>query len=96
MYAVIFKAELAQLDEHYDKVANQLRKKALSQFGCLAFDSCRDGLQEITISYWPSEEAIKTWKQELDHQNAQRQGHEKWYRHYTVEVANIERSYQSS
>jgi len=39
-------------------------------------------------------EAIKRWKEHLEHQNAQREGQNRWYQHYNVRIAKVERAYE--
>lgn len=67
---------------------------AEQQSGFLGAESTRgsDGLG-ITVSYWQSEEDIRRWKAHSDHLIAQRIGAERWYAHYQVRVAKVERAY---
>lgn len=93
MFVVIFKATVNTLDSEYQSMAEQLRKTALSEFGCLNFISLSEGKEEITLSYWESEIHIQQWKKHLLHQTAQEKGRLLYYERYTVEVAEISRSY---
>tara|TARA_R110002124_G_scaffold234886_1_gene400226 strand:- start:17116 stop:17427 length:312 start_codon:yes stop_codon:yes gene_type:complete len=93
MYAVIFKASIKQLDDNYTTTANNMRKLAMTRYGCTGFTSCSEGNKEIAISYWPSLEAIKGWKKDIEHQQAQKLGKEKWYSAYQVEVVEVLRQY---
>ena len=93
MYAVIFRAQVAQLDEEYSRMAARLRELALSEYGCLEFAGLTEGDQEITISYWESESQIKAWKQDVEHLLAQSLGRSSWYRRYKVQVVEIKREY---
>ena len=95
MYAVVFRAEVAQLDDQYTQLAAQLRDLALEKYGCLEFTSCREGEYEIAISYWESEAQIAAWKQDPSHRHAQQLGRERWYSSYTVEVVQVQRRYLS-
>ena len=95
MYAVIFKAKIAQMDEEYFRVARKMRELAMKEHGCIDFISSTEGEQEIAISYWENEEAITTWRQNSEHLLAQDVGKKKWYESYSVEVAKIERAYRS-
>ena len=63
MYAVIFRAEISEIDDHYLEMAQLLRELAISQYGCLEFVTATEGGQEIAISYWQDLEHIKQWKQ---------------------------------
>ncbi|WP_303761712.1 antibiotic biosynthesis monooxygenase [Alcanivorax jadensis] len=93
MYAVIFTATVGDQDSRYRKMAGQLRDLAMTDFGCTEFISVTEGEQEIALSYWPDEDAIKDWKQQAEHRVAQQLGKEGWYKHYKVEVVKILRAY---
>ena len=71
MYAVIFRAELNEIDDSYAAIADRMRELAMNEFGCTAYTSCMEGNNEITISYWPGKEAIQAWKNNPEHQQAQ-------------------------
>lgn len=92
-WVVIFKAKARELDAAYSQMAVQLRETALRDFGCLAFTAVTEGEQEVALSYWPDEASIAAWKRHADHVVAQRLGRERWYARYSVEVAEIRRSY---
>jgi heme-degrading monooxygenase HmoA len=69
---------------------------ALAQPGCLGAESARDANGfGITVSYWTDEASIGAWKAVLDHQVAQRLGLTRWYEHYEVRIAKVERAYSS-
>tara|TARA_R110000868_G_C10925488_1_gene765984 strand:+ start:1319 stop:1612 length:294 start_codon:yes stop_codon:yes gene_type:complete len=95
MYAVIFRAEVEELDESYSEMANRMRELAINEYGCIEFTSCTEGNSEIAISYWPSKEAIQAWKNNLEHQQAQALGKSKWYRSYQVQVVEVLHQYGS-
>ena len=93
MYAVIFTAEILELDEEYGETAAMLRQRAIDEFGCRAFTAVTEGRQEVAISHWDSLEAIHAWKQDPIHQAAQARGRERWYSSYRVEVVEVVRAY---
>lgn len=94
-YAVIFTAEIEELDQQYTRMAAQMRDLALDEFGCLDFIAVTEGNHEIAVSYWESEHDIAAWKQNIDHLGAQALGRSKWYASYKVEIVEIVRSYTS-
>jgi len=94
MIVVIFKAKLRQPDAEYAQLAQRLRTLALEEFGCLAFDTLTEGETELTLSYWPDENAIAAWKAHAEHLAAQQFGRDAWYDSYTVQVAQIVREYR--
>ena len=93
-YAVIFTNQLSDDDAGYAEMGEAMYTLALAQPGCLGVESTRDatGLG-ITVSYWDSEDSIKAWKAEAKHLVAQKQGIERWYSHYELRVAKVERAY---
>lgn len=96
MYVVIFRARVRMLDEAYGPVAHRMRELALNDFGCTEFHSVSEGRDEVSLSYWPSEEHIRAWKAHPEHVLAQQGGRERWYESYTVQVAQITREYHGS
>jgi heme-degrading monooxygenase HmoA len=95
MFVVIFRAHIQELDEQYAVSAARMRELALTEFGCLAFHALSEEQEEIALSYWPDEQSIQRWRRHPEHIEAQRMGKQKWYQSYSVEVAKIERAYQS-
>lgn len=94
MYVVIFRAQVRSMDAEYSRVAARMRELAIGEFGCLGFHAVTEGRDEIALSYWPTEDAIKAWKSHPEHALAQQAGRERWYESYTVQVAAITREYQ--
>jgi heme-degrading monooxygenase HmoA len=93
-YAVIFTSLLAENDEGYGAMADAMYALALEQPGCLGAESARDADRlGITVSYWRDEESIAAWKGLARHLVAQKMGIERWYTHYELRVAKVERAY---
>ena len=62
--------------------------------GFLGFETVRNEAGEgITVSYWKDEDSILAWKQQTQHALAQKNGIERWYSHYELRVAKVERAY---
>ena len=93
-YAVIFTSQLTADDNGYEAMADAMMTLALEQPGCLGAESARgpSGLG-ITIAYFTDETAIRAWKQNSEHMVAQRRGKERWYAHYELRIAKVERAY---
>ena len=91
MYAVIFKATVAEFDEEYFSMAQRLKELAFKKYGCQNFTSATEGDEEIAVSYWESEQQILDWKNDPEHRRAQKLGREKWYKSFSVEVCKIVR-----
>lgn len=51
MYVVIFRAKIRVIDEKYSLMAARMRELALTQFGCIEFQSVTQGVNEVTLSY---------------------------------------------
>lgn len=91
-YAVIFTNLRTEIDEGYGEMAAEMVRLAELQPGYMGNESARNKLG-ITISYWESLEAIKSWKANTDHLVAQKFGREKWYAAYKTRIALVERDY---
>ena len=91
-YAVIFSSHRTEDDNGYGEMADKMLELAESQPGFLGVESARGGLG-ITVSYWESLESISEWKRNAEHREAQRLGRQKWYSHFRVRVAKVEREY---
>ena len=94
-YAVIFTSKRAASDDHgYTAMSQRMVDLGSRHAGFLGMESVRgaDGLG-ITVSYWHDEAALLAWKQDTEHQKAQRGGREAWYERFEVRVAKVERAY---
>ena len=93
-FAVIFTSRRTAVDEGYGAVADRMVELAQQQPGFLGVESARgaEGLG-ITVSYWASEAAIAAWKANAEHRVAQLAGNRKWYEHFEVRIAKVERAY---
>lgn len=92
-YAVIFTSTLSEDTAGYNEMAETMHQLAQQQPGFLGIESAREEVG-ITVSYWESIEAIQQWKQQADHQQAQRSGRERWYQSYRVRIAKVEKDYE--
>lgn len=82
--------------EEYSEIAQLMVSLAQKQPGYLGVDSVRDPIttQGITISYWKDKSCILNWKQNIDHQLAQRNGKGKFYSQFQVKIAKVESAYE--
>ena len=94
-HAVIFSSLRNGADEAgYQTAATRMLELAAQQPGYLGAESARDAEGfGITVSYWASEAAIRDWKQHAEHQVDQAQGHARWYQHFELRIAKVERAY---
>ena len=92
-YAVIFTSTRTEIEEGYAEMAEKMEQLAKKQPGFISIESARNEIG-ITVSYWESLEAIKNWKANLDHLDAQQKGRSAWYKNYKVRIAKVEREYE--
>lgn len=93
-YAVIFTSRRTEGDNGYSEMAEGMLSLVSQQPGFLGVESVRatDGFG-ITVSYWESEEAIRRWKENAEHQVAKQKGRRIWYKDYSLRVAKVERAH---
>lgn len=91
-YAVIFTSHRTDGDNGYGDMATKMVKLAAQQPGYLGVESARENLG-ITVSYWSDLESIKNWKADIEHKQAQKFGHKKWYSSFKVRISKVERDY---
>jgi heme-degrading monooxygenase HmoA len=79
----------------YGDMADSMIKLAATQPGYPGIESTRDetGLG-ITVRYWKDHAALASWKQVAAHLIAQKSGRDRWYEHYTLRLAKVERAYE--
>jgi heme-degrading monooxygenase HmoA len=92
-YAVIFTSIRTDIEEGYIEMAKKMEILAKLQPGFIGLESARNEIG-ITVSYWESLEAIRNWKANLDHLDAQQMGRNIWYKNYKVRIAKVEREYE--
>jgi heme-degrading monooxygenase HmoA len=81
-------------DPGYAAAAQRMVELAADQPGFLGIESSRDGSGfGITVSYWQSPEALLAWRRQVEHAAIREQGRERWYEHYELRVAAVERAY---
>jgi len=65
-YAVIFTSKQTEDTLGYAEMAVQMENLAQKQAGYIGMEHARSELG-ITISYWKTEAAIASWKNQVDH-----------------------------
>lgn len=93
--AVIFAAHNSGRDaEGYAAMAEAMDALVVRQPGYLGMDHARgaDGFG-ITVSYWADDASARAWRDNAEHRAAREAGRDRWYDHYTLHVARIERGY---
>ena len=92
-YAVIFTSTRTEVEAGYAEMAIKMMELAKAQPGYIGMESARSEIG-ITVSYWESLEAIKNWKANMEHLEAQEKGKTTWYKNYKVRIAKVEREYE--
>lgn len=92
-YAVIFTSLRTEGDNGYAEMGTKMVELASKQPGFLGVESARENLG-ITVSYWSDLESIKNWKANIEHQEAQKLGREKWYSSFKTRISKVERDYE--
>lgn len=90
-YAVIFTSIRTEGDNGYTEAATQMLELAAKQPGFLGFETARQEIG-ISVSYWATQDAIKAWKENLTHRQAQSRAKD-WYTAFRVRVCRVEREY---
>ncbi|CAI8227188.1 MAG: Uncharacterised protein [Formosa sp. Hel1_33_131] len=92
-YAVIFSSLRTKNNDDYAETNALMNQLALKQDGFLGMEDASSDIG-ISISYWRDLAAIKKWKENLAHKDAQEKGRQLWYHQYKVRIANVEREYE--
>ncbi|HEY1722516.1 MAG TPA: antibiotic biosynthesis monooxygenase [Magnetospirillaceae bacterium] len=92
-YAVIFSSQRTPGEGGYGAMADRMMELAEKSPGFLGAESARsaEGFG-ITVCYWRSLEEIAAWKQDAEHQVAQKLGRDQWYQGFRLRVAKVERA----
>ncbi len=57
------------------------------------FESVSEHGKFVSLSFWRDEEAVKTWRNQMDHRRAQSAGRAGIFRDYRLRVASVLRDY---
>jgi heme-degrading monooxygenase HmoA len=93
-WVVIFSSQRSDGDAGYGVAAQRMVELSMASPGFLGIESARDAQGfGITVCYWRSEADIAAWRAHAEHLDAQAQGHARWYAHFELRVARVERAY---
>jgi heme-degrading monooxygenase HmoA len=95
MIAVIFEVWPADRDAYLD-IAADLRPRLEQIDGFLSverFESLTEKGKILSLSFWRDEEAVKAWRNQPEHQIAQKAGRGGIFRDYRLRVAQVMRDY---
>ncbi len=91
-YAVIFTSLRTEVNKGYHEAAIKMKSLAKQQEGYLGVESVRNNLG-ISVSYWDSLEAIKKWKNNIEHTIVKEKGKTLWYKNYHLRICKVEKDY---
>ena len=78
----------------YGEMVGAMVKLAMEQPGFLGLEHLDDDTgMSITNSFWKDEQSIIDWSNQTKHLLAQKIGKDRWYSHYTLRIAKVERCY---
>lgn len=100
MLAVIFEVyPTVEGKAEYLEIAVELRGFLENRDGFISIERFQSLTEEgkiLSLSFWRDENAIKAWRNLLEHRTAQRKGKEALFRHYRIRVANVVRDYSGT
>ena len=88
-YAVIFTSLRKEGDHGYAEMSRRVLKELQGQPGFLGYEGARQDIG-VTVSYWESLAAIRAWKENPVHREAQ-QAYDDWYADSRIRVCKVER-----
>jgi len=93
MVAILFRSKLSDDTKGYEAMSEEMLRLAQTMPGFVEFKSFRaeDG-ERLSVAWWQDEETLRIWRENVRHKAAQREGRERWYEYYKIDVAHIVRS----
>lgn len=97
MVAVLFEVMLADgMQERYLEMAGRLRPLLEQIDGFISverFQSLSTPQKLLSLSFWESEQAVRAWREQEEHRQAQQQGRDGWFADYRLRVVSVLRDY---
>jgi heme-degrading monooxygenase HmoA len=93
-YAVIFTSVLGADDDGYDEASARMERLVRQTPGYLGHEATRgESRLGITVAYFRDEDAIRAWRDNVEHVAARARGRGQWYDAFELRVAKVERAY---
>ncbi|WP_163836326.1 antibiotic biosynthesis monooxygenase family protein [Spartinivicinus ruber] len=93
MIAVIFEVEPKEEGkEEYLTIAAELKTSLESITGFISverFESLTNPSRILSLSFWEDENAVKTWRNQIEHRRAQKRGKDYLFDYYRIRVAEV-------
>lgn len=97
MMVVIFELEpKAGKEDQYFALAARLKEHLAQIDGFISierFQSLSNPGRYLSLSFWRDEEAVRQWRTQEEHRDAQRTGRETIFQDYRLRVAEVVRDY---
>ena len=97
MYAVIFEVEISDgKKDDYLKIASILKEQLVKMDGFISIERFESLVNEgklLSLSFWEDEKSLLSWKKNIDHMSAQKEGRESIFKDYRIRIAKVERDY---
>jgi heme-degrading monooxygenase HmoA len=97
MYAVIFEVEPKPgREKDYLEIAASLRAELEAIPGFVSVERFRSLAKDgklLSLSFWQDADAVRRWRENLEHRAAQAKGRSEVFADYRISVAKIERQY---
>lgn len=97
MIAVIFEVEMREgRGQQYFDLAAELRPELEKVDGFISverFESLINPGKYVSLSFWRDEEAVRRWREHLDHRAAQERGRREVFSRFRIRVAEVLRDY---
>ena len=97
MIAVLFEADILPGGQaRYLALAAALKPRLVQLDGFIdieRFQSLSHDGKVLSLSWWRDEAAVLAWKQDVQHQIAQREGKERLFAGYRIRIVSLQREY---
>jgi len=81
----------------YSEALRDMVEMAQLQPGFLGMESVDGtGGDGVTLSYWTDEASIRAWRAQDDQGVTREKDRRRWYQHYALQIAQVERAYDWS
>jgi heme-degrading monooxygenase HmoA len=94
MIVILFRSRLtADAGQEYLSLDAELEQLVQDNPGDLSHKGYQAPDEErLTLVWFRDQESLRAWKTHPRHLEAQQRGRERWYQHYTLDVAEVVRS----
>jgi len=93
MLVVLFRSRLVDAQDGYAEMAQEMLELAKTMPGFVDVKAFKaDDGERLTLVWWQDEDTLRQWRTNARHLVAQKAGRERWYDHYTLEVAEVKRT----